>query len=196
MVDVIVDLIDEQVFICFVWYLLTSWHFNVLGPASLRKGRRGKDKVWGETDSSSLGKGGFSSNSNILRIIVLLQVEARLAAKEGVWLVGDSLTWADLYLFHYLTSWAAAIPDLLKPLPNCQKLIEGIKEIPQLKDWIDMRPKTVMWLNIVFDFTKKDIYLGFLLTFVWVQYEFGKALGWSISLFNDFVQEWYMIISK
>jgi len=76
---------------------------------------------------------------------VLAKVEARLARKEsGNWLVGDSLTWADLYLFHYLTSWAAAIPDLLKPLPHCQKLVEAVQEIPQLKDWITIRPKTAM----------------------------------------------------
>ena len=88
--------------------------------------------------------------ANIVRFvamndIVRLQVEARLARKEsGNWLVGDSLTWADLYLFHYLTSWAAAIPDLLKPLPHCQKLVEAVQEIPQLKDWIAIRPKTAM----------------------------------------------------
>merc|ERR1719458_1226759 len=75
---------------------------------------------------------------------VLAKVEGRLAKKEGGWLVGNSLTWADLYLFHYITSWAVAIPDLLKPLPNCQKLVEDVKEIPQVKDWIAIRPKTAM----------------------------------------------------
>ena len=74
------------------------------------------------------------------------QVEARLAKKseESCWLVGSSLTWADLYLFHYLTSWTAAVPDLIKPFPHCQKLVEGVREIPQLKEWIATRPKTAM----------------------------------------------------
>ena len=46
---------------------------------------------------------------------VLARVEGRL---EGPWLVGEGITWADLYLYHYLTSWAAAIPTLLEPLPR------------------------------------------------------------------------------
>ena len=71
-------------------------------------------------------------------------MEARLAEKEGVWLVGNSLTWADLYLFHYLTSWAADIPDLLKPLPKCRELVGAVQEIPLLKEWIAVRPKTPM----------------------------------------------------
>ena len=85
-----------------------------------------------------------SVNSSVVSRRTYSQVEARLAEKEGVWLVGDSLTWADLYLFHYLTSWAAAIPDLLKPLPKCRELVEAVQEIPLLKEWIAVRPKTPM----------------------------------------------------
>ena len=85
-----------------------------------------------------------SVNSLVASRRTYSQVEARLAEKECVWLVGDSLTWADLYLFHYLTSWAAAIPDLLKPLPKCRELVGAVQEIPLLKEWIAVRPKTPM----------------------------------------------------
>ena len=46
---------------------------------------------------------------------VLTKVEERLS---GPWLVGQGVTWADLYLYHYLTSWATAIPNLLESLPR------------------------------------------------------------------------------
>ena len=46
---------------------------------------------------------------------VLTKVEERLS---GPWLVGEGVTWADLYLYHYLTSWATAIPHLLESLPR------------------------------------------------------------------------------
>ena len=110
-----------------------------------------------------------------------LQVEARLAKKEGGWLVGNSLTWADLYLFHYITSWAVAIPDLLKPLPNCQKLVEDVKEIPQLKDWIAIRPKTAMWSdkNIVYMQLHKNI------LFMWDSISYLGDLNKTIF---DFIQ--------
>ena len=61
MVDVIVDLIDEQVFIfCYIFQVIIVIIYLVSDPASLWKGRSGKEEAPGEADSFCFGKGGIS----------------------------------------------------------------------------------------------------------------------------------------
>ena len=144
------DLIDEQVLLSF--FASCSAYYVRSGIESLASDVFRSDSILEKTRQTQRNtrRSGFqpswqrSVNSSVVSRRTYSQVEARLAEKEGVWLVGDSLTWADLYLFHYLTSWAVAIPDLLKPLPKCQELVGAVQEIPLLKEWIAVRPKTPM----------------------------------------------------
>jgi glutathione S-transferase len=59
-------------------------------------------------------------------------------------LVGKSLTWADIYLAHVLNN--AEIVNDIKLLsddyPALKKLSETVFSVPQIKAWIEKRPKT------------------------------------------------------
>ncbi|KAK5965484.1 Glutathione S-transferase [Trichostrongylus colubriformis] len=61
--------------------------------------------------------------------------------KSG-YLVGDSLTWADLLLAETATH-AEKFPNIYDGFPEVKAHAEKIRSIPALKKWIETRPKTI-----------------------------------------------------
>ncbi|VDO19014.1 unnamed protein product [Heligmosomoides polygyrus] len=60
--------------------------------------------------------------------------------KSG-FLVGDSLTWADLYVAG-LTDLASIAPTLYDGFPELKAHSEKVRSIPELKKWLETRPQT------------------------------------------------------
>ncbi|WKX93334.1 hypothetical protein Q1695_010969 [Nippostrongylus brasiliensis] len=60
--------------------------------------------------------------------------------KSG-FLVGDSLTWADLYLANF-ADLVPKVPTLYDGFPEAKAHAEMVRAIPALKKWIETRPKT------------------------------------------------------
>ena len=62
--------------------------------------------------------------------------------------VGDSLTWADLQLYHYVSMYATLsgsdIKELLKDSPKISALIERVGKHPKVAAWLAKRPVTNM----------------------------------------------------
>nr|CDJ94827.1 Glutathione S-transferase domain containing protein [Haemonchus contortus] len=58
------------------------------------------------------------------------------------YLVGDSLTWADLYLAETAT-WNKKFPNLYDGFPEVKAHVEKIRSIPELKKYIENRPDTI-----------------------------------------------------
>jgi len=59
--------------------------------------------------------------------------------------VGDSLTWADLHLFHLLTSFIPLLDvnkDYLSSYPDLKALTERVGKNPKIAAWIAKRPET------------------------------------------------------
>ncbi|KAK6008963.1 glutathione S-transferase protein [Ostertagia ostertagi] len=61
--------------------------------------------------------------------------------KSG-YLVGDSLTWADLLLAETATN-AQKFPNIYDGFPEVKAHSEKIRSIPELKKWIETRPETI-----------------------------------------------------
>nr|CDJ94821.1 Glutathione S-transferase domain containing protein [Haemonchus contortus] len=64
-----------------------------------------------------------------------------LKENKSGYLVGDSLTWPDLYLAG-VAEWATKIPTLYDGFPELKAHSEKIRSIPELKKWIETRPDT------------------------------------------------------
>ncbi|PIO70329.1 glutathione S-transferase protein [Teladorsagia circumcincta] len=64
-----------------------------------------------------------------------------LKSNKSGYLVGDSLTWPDLYLAEG-TELAKKIPTLYDGFPELKAHSEKIRSIPELKKWIESRPDT------------------------------------------------------
>ncbi|CAL8122955.1 unnamed protein product [Orchesella dallaii] len=60
----------------------------------------------------------------------------------GKHLVGDSLTWADIYLFHSVTG-IPIVNDNLDDFPAIKSLVENVANTPKIKEWLKKRPVTV-----------------------------------------------------
>jgi len=68
----------------------------------------------------------------------------KLLEKQGkTWLVGDSLSWADIVLVHFCKQYELIFGlHLLKDYPAIQKLADAVENQPKIKEWIENRPKT------------------------------------------------------
>ncbi|KIH60341.1 hypothetical protein ANCDUO_09414 [Ancylostoma duodenale] len=62
-------------------------------------------------------------------------------SKSG-YLVGDSLTFADLYLAETSAEFAKDFPSTYDGFPEVKAHAEKIRSIPALKKWIETRPVT------------------------------------------------------
>merc|ERR1712137_126575 len=71
-------------------------------------------------------------------------IEKRLAENGTGYLVGSSLTWADLGYADVIPTFLELVPDLLDNAPHLKKLINAIEAIPSIKKWIETRPVTPM----------------------------------------------------
>jgi len=75
--------------------------------------------------------------------LYLGRFENILASKGNTWLVGDSITWADIVLVHNITSFETGFNVCLtNGLPSIQKLITAVQNNPKIKAWLAKRPET------------------------------------------------------
>ncbi|EPB80170.1 glutathione S-transferase protein [Ancylostoma ceylanicum] len=58
------------------------------------------------------------------------------------YLVGESLTWADLYLAEHVAVYGEWFPEMLDGFPEIKSHAEKVRSNPALKNWIETRPKT------------------------------------------------------
>ncbi|XP_035716342.1 probable glutathione S-transferase 5 isoform X2 [Folsomia candida] len=66
----------------------------------------------------------------------------KMGGKEG-YAVGDSLTWADLYLANFIEIWTDNHgKELIASYPLLQQHMKKILDIPQIKEWNAKRPVT------------------------------------------------------
>uniref|UniRef100_A0A915AGS2 glutathione transferase n=2 Tax=Parascaris univalens TaxID=6257 RepID=A0A915AGS2_PARUN len=68
--------------------------------------------------------------------------EKFLAKSGGQYMVGKSVTWADLVISDSFASWDETIPDFLSGHPQLKKYVEHVRELPNVEKWIAERPKT------------------------------------------------------
>merc|ERR1712184_197118 len=70
----------------------------------------------------------------------LCNIEKRLECRGGQYLVGNAFSWADLHLFDFCCN----LPDksCLDKCPKIKNLTERVCCIPNIKCWVDSRPKT------------------------------------------------------
>merc|ERR1712244_155721 len=67
-------------------------------------------------------------------------MEKRLECRGGQYLVGNAFSWTDLHLFDFCCN----LPDksCLDKCPKIKNLTERVGCIPNIKCWVDSRPKT------------------------------------------------------
>ncbi|KAK6738220.1 hypothetical protein RB195_020369 [Necator americanus] len=58
------------------------------------------------------------------------------------YLIGDSLTFVDLYLAEHTSEMVKKVPTLYDGFPEIKAHAEKIRSIPALKEWINTRPVT------------------------------------------------------
>merc|ERR1712133_237931 len=69
----------------------------------------------------------------------LEQLEKRLVGRGGQYFVGNNLTWADIIVFMYLGD----LPkEAYEKYPKLTNLYERVGAIPNIKAWVENRPKT------------------------------------------------------
>ncbi|KAK6056135.1 glutathione S-transferase protein [Cooperia oncophora] len=64
-----------------------------------------------------------------------------LTSNKSGYLVGNKLTWADLYLAE-MAEFEKKVPELYEGFPEVKAHSEKIRSIPTLKKWIETRPET------------------------------------------------------
>ncbi|VDK17700.1 unnamed protein product, partial [Anisakis simplex] len=58
------------------------------------------------------------------------------------YVVGKSLSWADLLITEYLATIQSVIPDFLKNYPTVEKYVNDVRKLPNIAKWLEERPKT------------------------------------------------------
>ncbi|XP_023338893.1 glutathione S-transferase 1 [Eurytemora carolleeae] len=72
---------------------------------------------------------------------ILTHLESRLKSRGGQYFAGNQLTWADLQLFNILDALKVLIPAPVEDLPLLKDLEDRVADIPNVKKWIETRPK-------------------------------------------------------
>lgn len=74
----------------------------------------------------------------------LKQFNAIIDANGGKFLVGKDLSWADIWLAHVISNVEIVIgAKLAANYPAVQKMKDNVFAVPQIKAWVEKRPKTV-----------------------------------------------------
>ena len=60
-------------------------------------------------------------------------------SRDNTWLVGDTLTWADLHLFFFCSE-DFLEPKVVAAYPKIAKLVGKVGEVPSIKRWVETRP--------------------------------------------------------
>ena len=71
----------------------------------------------------------------------LANIEARLVSRGGQFLVGNAFSWADLHVFDFCSN--LHDKSCLDKLPKIKSLTERVGQIPNVKCWVESRPKTI-----------------------------------------------------
>eukprot|EP00091_Calanus_sinicus_P002668 TRINITY_DN12764_c0_g1_i2.p1 TRINITY_DN12764_c0_g1~~TRINITY_DN12764_c0_g1_i2.p1 ORF type:complete len:242 (+),score=31.39 TRINITY_DN12764_c0_g1_i2:44-727(+) len=69
---------------------------------------------------------------------VLANIEKRLTSRGGQFLVGNTLTWADIQTFFFCSE--LCDQDVLKNVPAVANLVARIGTLPNIKAWVETRP--------------------------------------------------------
>merc|ERR1712062_413932 len=77
--------------------------------------------------------------SEVTLVTALVQLEKRLVSRGGEYFVGNSLTWADTHVFMYISDLE---PAALEKFPKLTALKERVGNVPNIKAWVESRPKT------------------------------------------------------
>jgi len=77
-------------------------------------------------------------------IPTLAIVEKQLKANGSQYLVGSSLTWADIAMYTYLTTMVGMMgPTILARCIHLKMLVNRVGNIPNIKKYVDRRPETM-----------------------------------------------------
>lgn len=69
--------------------------------------------------------------------------ESIVKANDGKHLVGNSLSWADICLGHFLNSAQILFQvDFADEYPNLRNLRDTVLNTPRIREWVETRPKT------------------------------------------------------
>nr|QST14963.1 GSTsigma1d protein [Diaphanosoma celebensis] len=71
-------------------------------------------------------------------------IEKDLAKNGSGFLVGSQLTWADLAYFNFFSGIMEKNPNVVKDAPHLRQLVSRVASIPQIKNWIAIRPQSSM----------------------------------------------------
>jgi len=75
----------------------------------------------------------------------LSKFEKILEKSDGAFLLGKDHTWADHHIAHTMAFYEETVdPEVLKGYPNILKFKDAVFNIPQIKKWVEERPKTNM----------------------------------------------------
>lgn len=71
---------------------------------------------------------------------ILTRLQKRLSEKE--WFAGDTLTWTDLHLSVVFGEMQKRRPEFLTPFPAVDALVQKVRALPKIKEWIEKAPDT------------------------------------------------------
>lgn len=75
----------------------------------------------------------------------LSKFEKLLESSGGPFLLGKNFTWADLHIGHTLAFYEETVdPSILSAYPKVKGLRDEVYNIPQIKKWVEQRPKNDM----------------------------------------------------
>ena len=70
----------------------------------------------------------------------LAQLEKILESRGGQFFVGNAFSWADLRLFDFV--FTLPQPNCVSRFPRISTLVETVRNIPNIKNWVESRPKS------------------------------------------------------
>jgi prostaglandin-H2 D-isomerase / glutathione transferase len=84
--------------------------------------------------SEWLSKTGFEKTVELEKLVA--------AYGSNGYSVGNSLTWADLYIFHLVTTLLLQNPKILKACPLISDITSNVHSNERIKNWLSLRPET------------------------------------------------------
>ena len=82
---------------------------------------------------------GLKNFADVTLQTALGQLEKKLESRGGQYFVGNNLSWADLHVFMYLGDLDKAA---YAKYPKLVSLYERVGDLPNIKAWVESRPKT------------------------------------------------------
>merc|ERR1712018_1085552 len=82
---------------------------------------------------------GLKNFDDVTLQTALGQLEKKLTARGGQYFVGNNLTWADLHVYMYMGD---LDKEAYAKYPKLTSLYERVGALPNIKAWVESRPKT------------------------------------------------------